>query len=81
MKKLSLLLHQIIVFFPRLRWMSNSRIRVQFKESCLKQNNIRLTPKNVVNLFIIYELDTWSRYLKTLFYAVKLPLLCMRVLR
>ena len=37
--------------------MNNSRTRVEFKGSCLKQNKITFTPRNVVNLFIVYELD------------------------
>ena len=36
-----------------------SRIRLIFKGSCLKQKaKETFTPKNGVNLFIIYELDT-----------------------
>ena len=34
-----------------------------FKESCLKQKNATFTPPNKVNLFIVHELDTWSRNL------------------
>ena len=46
--------------------MSNSRIRLKFKRSCLKQEEKALfTPNNVVNLFIAYELDRWSRNLNT----------------
>ena len=55
--------------------MNNSRVRLKFKGSCLKQGD----KENVVNLFIVYELDTWSRDLNTeftlkdcLFGAVKL---------
>ena len=55
--------------------MNNSRVRLKFKGSCLKQRD----KENVVNLFIVYELDTWSRDLNTdftekgyLFGAVKL---------
>ena len=45
---------------------NNSRIRLKFKGSCLKQEDkADFTPKNVVNLFIVYELDTWSRDLDT----------------
>ena len=43
----------------KLEW-HNPRIKLKFKESCLKQENkAAFTPKNVVNLFIVYELDTW----------------------
>ena len=42
--------------------MNNSRIRLKLKERCLKQEDkAPFTPKNVVNLFIVYELDMWSR--------------------
>ena len=53
---------------PKLVWMNNSRIRLKFKGSCLKQENkAAFTPKNVVNLFIVYELDIWSQDLNTEF--------------
>ena len=45
--------------------MKNSRIRLEFKGSCLKQDRTTFIPNNVVNLFIVYELDTWSRDLNT----------------
>ena len=55
-------------------------MKLKFKESCLKQEDkAAFTPKDVVNLFIVYELDTWSPDLNTeftlkdcLFGAVKL---------
>ena len=43
--------------------MNDSRKRIELKWSCLKQYNVTFIPRNVVNLFIIYELDTWSRHL------------------
>ena len=43
---------------PKLRWINNWKIRAEFKESFLKQDKITFTPRNVVNLFIVYELDT-----------------------
>ena len=43
----------------------NSRIRLEFKGSCLKQEEATFTPNNVVNVFIIYELKTWSQDLNT----------------
>ena len=59
--------------------MNNSRIRVKFKGSCLKQEGVTFIPRNVVNLFIVYESNTWSRNLNAdftlkdrLFGAVKL---------
>ena len=65
---------------PKLVWMNNSKIRLKFKGSCLKKKDkAPFTPSNVVNLFIAYELDTWSRDLNTgftlkdcLFGAVKI---------
>ena len=44
--------------FPKLIWMNNSKISLEFKESCAKQENkARVTPSNVVNFFIVYEID------------------------
>ena len=65
---------------PKVIWMNNSKIIPTFKGSSFKQEDkTAFTPKNVVNLFIVYELDTWSRDLNTgftlkdcLFGAVKL---------
>ena len=46
--------------------MNNSKIRLKFKGSSLNQENkAAYTPKNVVNLFTVHELDTWSRDLNT----------------
>ena len=39
--------------------------KVEFKGICSKQNSMYFLHKNVVNLYISYELDTWSRDLKT----------------
>ena len=44
--------------YPKLVWMNNSRIRLEFKASCLKQEDTTAyTPNNVVSLYIVYELD------------------------
>ena len=48
----------------KVRRINNSRIRVEFKGSCLRQDKVTFTTRNVVNLFIAYKLDTWSKYLK-----------------
>ena len=45
--------------------MNNSRIRGRFKGSSLKQDKVTFTPRNAVNLFIIYELNRWSQDLNT----------------
>ena len=66
---------------PKLLW-NKSRLRFRFEESCLKQGDTtRFTPNNVVNLFIVCELNTWSKYLNAeftlkdcLFGAVKLTI-------
>ena len=58
--------------------MNNSRIRLEFKKRCLKQDKVTFTPNSLVNLFIVYELDRWSKDLNVdfarkyyLFAAVK----------
>ena len=51
---------------PKLVWMNNSRIRLKFIGSCLKQEDTApFTQKNTVNFFIVYELDAWSLDLST----------------
>ena len=46
--------------------MNNTRIRSKRKRSWLKQEDAApFTANNVVNLFIIYELDRWSRNLNS----------------
>ena len=60
--------------------MNTFKIRLRFTGSCLKQGNkAPYTPKNVVKLFIVYEMNLWDRgydYYPTLetclFGAVKL---------
>ena len=40
--------------------MNNSRIRLEFKGSCSKQEDrTAYTPNNVMNLYIVYELNMW----------------------
>ena len=39
--------------------MSNAKIRVEFKGSCLKQNKVTFSPRNVVNSFIVHERHTY----------------------
>ena len=46
--------------------MHDSGIRLNFKKICLKQKDkLYFTPKNVGNLFIVFELVTWSQDLNT----------------
>ena len=63
-RKLSLLLQQIIVFLESLI-IRVRRIRTRFKGSSLKRDKVTFTPGNVINLFIVFELDTWSEDLRT----------------
>ena len=67
------------ILSPKLTWMNNSRIRLRFTGSCLREQFANFTPNNVENLFIVYELDRWSQDLNAkfnlkdcLFGAVKL---------
>ena len=41
--------------------MNNSRRRLDFKESYLEEDEVTFTPNSVVNLFIAYKLDKWSK--------------------
>ena len=54
-------------FSPKLRWMHNSRTRIEFKGSCIKQDKITFTQRNIVNLFIFCEIDVSSRELNVAF--------------
>ena len=40
----------------------NNKIRLKFKESCLKQHNLHYKHKNIVNIYIVYELDASTSY-------------------
>ena len=66
-------------FGPKLTFIYNRGIGAKFKGNYLSQGNIYFTHRNVLNLFIVYKLDTWSRNLNSdftlddcLFGAVKL---------
>ena len=53
---------------PKLIWINNSEKRLKFKGSFLKQeDNAPFSLNNVVNLFIDYDLDRWSRDINTSF--------------
>ena len=67
-------------FALRLAFIYNRRIGIKFKENCFIQDNISFTYRTLVNSFIVYKLNTWSRDLNTdftlgdcSFGAVKLP--------
>ena len=49
----------------KLQW-NKYKLRLRFEGSCLKQEHITLvTPNNIVNFLIVYELDSWPRDLDT----------------
>ena len=52
---------------PKLKQILNSKIAVKFKVSCLKQDKQTFTLINLVNVCIVFKLDTWSRGLNTNF--------------
>ena len=59
MKKLCLLIQQIKVFLQNWYGIIIKSVNLKFKGSCLKQEDkVAFTPKNVVNFFIVYELDS-----------------------
>ena len=37
----------------------NTKLRVKFDESCLKQEKVTFTHKKVVNICIVYEINLW----------------------
>ena len=56
------------ILSPKLAWMNNSRIRLKFEGSCLKQEDTApFSPNDIVNLFTIDELDSWPSDLNTNF--------------
>ena len=48
---------------PKLNYYNNTKIRVQFTGSCLKQPKFRFTHKKVVNIYIVYELSASSSHI------------------
>ena len=52
-------------FTPKLTYIHNFKITVNFEEICLKQDKIYLICGNAVNFFIVYKLDIRSRELDT----------------
>ena len=66
MKILTVLIQPILVFPQKVYiYMNNSRLRPELRGRCLKQSKVIFTTNNVVNLFIVYELDRWSQDLNT----------------
>ena len=56
--------------------MNNSTIRVEFKGSYLKQDKVTFNPYNMVNLFVIYEVNRWSANLNADF---TLKIVCLEL--
>ena len=64
MKNLNLLIQQIKFFLQDCYGIS--RLRLRFEGSCLKQEETSpFIQDNILNLFIVCELDAWSRDLHT----------------
>ena len=55
------------ILSPKLQW-NKCKLRLRLEGNYLKQEDTtHFTPSNVVNLFIVYKLDTWSRGLNAEF--------------
>ena len=52
-------------FAPKLTLIYNERIWVKFRGNCLIRDDKTFTNTNAVNLFTVWELDTWSKELNT----------------
>ena len=48
----------------KIKWFHASKICLKLNGSCLKQNTATFNLANVMNLFIVCEIDTWSQDLK-----------------
>ena len=48
---------------PEFSYYNNTRTRVKFKGSCLKQSNFTFTHKKIVNIYIVYELGASSSHI------------------
>ena len=55
------------ILSPKQLWMNNSRIRLELKGSCLKQDKAPFTRNSAVHLFIVYELGRSLKYLNAVF--------------
>ena len=44
----------------RLNYFNNAKIREKLDDSCLKQDKVSFTRRNVIKFFIIYEINIWS---------------------
>ena len=48
------------ILSPKIKWHDDSKLCLVFKGSCLKWKNATYTPPNRINVFVVYELGTWS---------------------
>ena len=48
---------------PEFSYYNNTRTRVKFKGSCLKQSNSTFTHTKIVNIYIVYELGASSSHM------------------
>ena len=48
------------ILSPSIKWYENLNFYLIFKGNCLKQKSATFTAPNVINVFTVYELDTWS---------------------
>ena len=65
MKNFNFLIQQIKILSSKLQW-NKYKIRLRFEGRCLKQEDTNTYySKQCVNLFIVYELYTWSQDLHT----------------
>ena len=49
------------IFSPEMTLTHNGRMRTNFKGNCSAQDDVYFAHFNVVDVFIVYELGTWSR--------------------
>ena len=54
-------------FNPRITYINNTKIRVQFGGSCLKQGNSNFTQKAILKFYIAYEMNLWPPSLDSKF--------------
>ena len=55
------------ILSPSIKWYGDSNFCSVFKESCLKQKKATFSPPNRINIFTVYQLDTWSQDLNSIF--------------
>ena len=58
--QLAKVLKQFLRLTPALDYYDTSKIRVKFQGSCLKQDKSTINHKNVINIYVVYELGASS---------------------